>query len=128
MTNTYYYKYPYTVDNKNAGLEVRSGSEVQDIEKTQLKKALLDKIAPIEIWTALGTNAQVNYSTHGLFRYFGKFPSTIATHLINQYTSFGGTVMDPMAGSGTTAVECLLSNRQCHSYDVNPLSILFNLF
>jgi len=41
-----------------------------------------------------------------------------------QYTKENDTVMDPMGGSGTTALECLLSNRNCYSYDVNPLSLL----
>lgn len=32
--------------------------------------------------------------------------------------------MDPMAGSGTSVLEALLSNRNCKSYDINPLSVL----
>ena len=122
--NAYLYTYPYEVDNKNAGIEVREGDEILELENEQLSNARLNNLAPIEVWTATGTNAQINYATHGLFRYFGKFPSTIATHLINQYTEEGDVVMDPMAGSGTTALECMLSNRDCHSFDINPLSVL----
>ncbi len=121
---TYYYEYPVNVDNKNAGIEVRIQSEMTENELFLVRQAELDDYAPIEAWTALGTNAQISYSTHGIFRYFGKFPSTIATHLIMQYTSEKDMVMDPMGGSGTTALEALLSNRNCRSYDVNPLSIL----
>lgn len=120
----YHYTYPYEVDNRNAGLEVREGEEIFEHEHEQLLNARLNDIAPIEVWTATGTNAQVSYATHGLFRYFGKFPSTIAAHLIHEYTQEGDVVMDPMAGSGTTALECLLSNRNCHSFDINPLSVL----
>ena len=119
-----HYTYPNPVDNPNAGIEVHLSLELQESELKLLEQAHLLDIAPFEAWTALGTNAQVNYSTHGIFRYFGKFPSTIATHLIFQYTNEGDVVLDPMAGSGTTCLECLLANRECHSFDINPLSVL----
>lgn len=122
--NDFFYKYPNTVDNLNAGIEVRTKEEMSDDELFLISQASLENIAPIEAWTALGTNNQVNYSTHGLFRYFGKFPSTIGAHLIMQYTKENDIVIDPMGGSGTTALECLLSNRNCYSYDINPLSVL----
>lgn len=120
----YYYEYPNPVDNKNAGIEVRTQGEMNENELHLINQASLDSYGPIEAWTALGTNAQISYSTHGIFRYFGKFPSTIATHFIMQYTKEFDMVMDPMAGSGTTVLEALLSNRNCRSYDVNPLSLL----
>ncbi|MGM9662331.1 MAG: DNA methyltransferase [Oscillospiraceae bacterium] len=121
-----FYSYPNPVDNKNAGIEVRRQQELTESELFLLRQAGLDRYAPLEAWTALGTNAQINYSTHGIFRYFGKIPSTIAAHLIMQYTKEFDTVMDPMAGSGTTALESLLSNRNCRTYDVSPLSLLLS--
>ena len=122
--DTFFYNYPVQVNNEHAGIEVRLESEMTDNELFLIKQAGLDSYAPLEAWTALGTNMQISYSTHGIFRYFGKFPSTIATHLIMQYTSEKDMVMDPMGGSGTTVLEALLSNRNCRSYDVNPLSVL----
>lgn len=121
---TFFYNYPNYVDNKNAGIEIRQQDEMTSDELFLLHQASLDTYAPLEAWTALGTNTQISYSTHGIFRYFGKFPSTIAAHLIMQYTKEFDTVMDPMGGSGTTVLEALLSNRNCRSYDVNPLSVL----
>lgn len=121
---TYYYEYPNPVDNKNAGVEVRREDELTERELFLLHQAELDEYAPLEAWTALGTNNQISYSTHGIFRYFGKFPSTIGAHLVMQYTNEFDTVMDPMSGSGTTILESLLSNRNCYAYDVNPLSNL----
>lgn len=121
---TFFYTYPNPVDNKNAGIEIRQQNELSEDELLLLRQAGLEDYAPLEAWTALGTNAQISYSTHGIFRYFGKFPSTIAAHLIMQYTDEYDIVMDPMAGSGTTVLESLLANRNCKSYDVNPLSIL----
>lgn len=121
---TFFYKYPNPVDNKNAGIEIRKEHELSQDELFLLKRAGLDSYAPLEAWTAIGTNAQIGYSTHGIFRYFGKLPSTIAAHLIMQYTDEHDMVMDPMAGSGTTVLETMLANRDCRSYDVNPLAIL----
>ena len=121
---TFFYKYPNPVDNKNAGIEIRKEHELSHDELFLLKRAGLDSYAPLEAWTALGTNTQISYSTHGIFRYFGKFPSTIAAHLIMQYTDEYDMVMDPMAGSGTTVLEAMLANRDCRSYDVNPLAVL----
>jgi site-specific DNA-methyltransferase (cytosine-N4-specific) len=121
---TFYYTYPNPVDNRSAGIEVRKQEEMNEAELHLIQQAGLDTYAPIEAWTALGTNNQISYSTHGIFRYFGKFPSTIAAHLIMQYTNENDNVMDPMAGSGTTALEALLANRNCKSFDVNPLSTL----
>lgn len=121
---TFFYEYPNPVDNKNAGIEIRKAHEMSEGELFLLKRAGLDSYAPLEAWTALGTNTQINYSTHGIFRYFGKLPPTIAAHLIRQYTDEYDMVMDPMAGSGTTALEAMLANRNCKSYDVNPLAVL----
>ena len=121
---TKFYEYPNPVNNKGAGIEIRLQNEMSEDELFLLQQAELDTYAPLEAWTALGTNAQLSYSTHGIFRYFGKFPATIATHLIMEYTDEHDMILDPMAGSGTTAVEALLANRDCCSYDVNPLSVL----
>ena len=111
-------------DSKMPGIEVRKEDELYEHEISLINQAELNGLAEIEAWTALGTNNQINYSTHGLFRYFGKFPSTIGTHLIMEYSKENENVMDPMSGSGTTAVECLLNRRNCRSYDINPLSVL----
>ena len=123
--NNKFYEYPHHVDNKGAGIIIRNKQELSDNEILLLKQAelWLDSVET-EAWTALGTNTQINYSAHGMFRYFGKFPSTIGTHLLMSYTKEFDQVMDPMAGSGTTVLESLLLNRHCKSYDVNPLSIL----
>lgn len=92
-------------------------------ENELIKLSELDKY-PLEAWTALGTNHQLAYSTHGIFRYFGKFPAPIATHLIETFTEPEDKIADVMLGSGTTGLECLISNRNCMLYDVSDLSIL----
>lgn len=110
--------------SESVGIEIRTQDELLENEKALVEKAKLDNIAPIETWTALGTNMQLAYATHGIFRYFGKFPPPIATYLIDKYTQNGDLVIDPMSGSGTTAVESALLRRRCIVNDLNPLSYL----
>lgn len=108
------------------GIEVRKVVP-QSNEDNLIKISCLDQYKkPIEIWTAIGTNKQLSYSTHGLFRYFGKFPAPIATKLIEDYTQPNDVVYDLMCGSGTTGVEALLNGRNAILNDVNPLSILLS--
>ena len=79
---------------------------------------------PVEEWTSGASNRALQYATHGLFRYFGKFPPLVARHLIGEFTRPDDLVLDPMVGSGTTAVEAALLGRRCAALDVNPLSLL----
>lgn len=121
---TFFYEHTSKLDDAKVGFEVRSIVDLSADELEMLKIAGLDDLAPIEAWTALGTNTQINYSTHGIFRYYGKFPSPVASYLILKYSNENSIIMDPMSGSGTTALECLLLGRKCISFDVNPLSLL----
>jgi hypothetical protein len=108
------------------GVQVFCGDEILPEYKQFLEKANLSNYAPIEAWVVKGTNTQINYSTHGAYRYFGKFPAPIAAKLIFDYTKKGDLVIDPACGSGTTGVEALLSGRNALLHDVNPLSILIS--
>lgn len=105
-------------------LQVRIQDKLDASELAQIKQAGLAGLAPVESWSAGGTNRQNAYATHGLFRYFGKFPPPVASYLIHEYTRPGELVSDPMCGSATTGVECLLEDRACELRDVNPLSLL----
>ena len=105
-------------------IEIKEKVKFDENEFYLLKQACLDKYSNYEAWTAIGTNRQLAYSTHGLYRYYGKFPAPIAKHLINTYTEKGDTVWDVMSGSGTTGVEAILEGRNAVLFDVNPLSRL----
>jgi hypothetical protein len=110
--------------DENIGVQVIPGSKLSKELKSFLKTANLLDRGSIEAWTVVGSNTQINYSTHGVYRYFGKFPAPIAAELISQYTKKGDLVIDPAAGSGTTGVEALLLGRNAKLFDVNPLSVL----
>jgi site-specific DNA-methyltransferase (cytosine-N4-specific) len=106
-------------DGPPAGPDVEVRTELSAIEREMLDRAGLG--APrVEVWTVAGSNRAVGYSTHSLFRYFGKFPPPIAGHLIRRHTATGDLVRDPTCGSGTTGVESLLHERRCELSDINP--------
>lgn len=79
---------------------------------------------PKEVWKIAATIPQLAYLTHNFFRYYGKFPSVLARTLIARYSEPGNTVLDNMAGCGTTLVEALLLGRNSVGFDINPLGIL----
>jgi hypothetical protein len=103
-------------------IEVRT--ELTEREGRLVDLARLRGLAPVEAWTVQGTSRSLAYSTHGVFRYFGKFPPPIAERLIANFSAPGDLVLDPMAGSGTTAVEALSLGRGVVVRDVSPLSLL----
>ncbi len=63
------------------------------------------------------------YLTHGLFRYAGKLPPPLVAYLLHEYSAAGDTVLDPMCGGGTTAIEAVTSGRRAINFDINPVSL-----
>ena len=107
----------------NIGIEIVTDEDLSPNVRNLIDKANFSSTTPIESWSVLGTNQQQAYLTHGIFRYFGKFPPSIATYLITTFSTTDELVIDPMCGSGSTALECKLLNRSCVINDINPLSI-----
>lgn len=106
-------------------VEVVPLSGMTAAQKGLLRAAgLLVYKAKFESWKVIGSNAKLAYSTHGLFRFFGKFPPLIPRKLIENYTAKGQLVADPMCGSGTTALEALSLARKVAVNDISPLSLL----
>lgn len=92
-----------------------------------INKSGIRKFAPsVEVWTSEASNKSLAYLSHGIFRYFGKFPPPIARHLIKTYTTKNDLVIDPMCGSGTSALEALILGRKALCFDTNPLSVLIS--
>ena len=80
---------------------------------------------PINLWTIEETNSQLSYLTHGFFRYYGKFPSTLASQLITQYPApKDGILIDNFSGSGTSLVEASRRGIKSVGIDINPIAIL----
>ena len=47
------------------------------------------------------------------------FPLQLASDLIRWLAPEGGVVLDPMIGSGTTAIAAIKSGRRCVGFDIN---------
>jgi 16S rRNA G966 N2-methylase RsmD len=61
------------------------------------------------------------YATHGLFPYRGKFHPQLIKSIINVLRiEQGATLLDPMAGSGTTNIEAALMGINSFAIDVSP--------
>lgn len=61
------------------------------------------------------------YATHSLFPYRGKFHPQLIKGLINILgIKNGDTIIDPMAGSGTTNIEASLMGINSYAIDVSP--------
>lgn len=59
---------------------------------------------------------------HSFHRYYGKLIPAIPGCFIKNYTKAGDIVFDPFVGSGTTAVEALMNDRNFFGIEINPLS------
>ena len=55
-----------------------------------------------------------------VLRHPAKFPETMAQEFIEFFTKRGGTVLDPMAGTGSTLVAALRCGRNSYGIELNP--------
>lgn len=114
-------------EKKIPNMEVYELGDVYENYKELIKNSKILDFAPkVQAWTSSASTKALSYYSHGIFRYFGKFPSIVARHLMSEYTSENDFVIDPMCGSGTTALEALLLNREALCSDINPLSTLIS--
>lgn len=72
------------------------------------------------------SNQSQQYATHDYFRYFGKLPPVVVSHILDEGEGDAGRgpVLDLMCGSGTTLVECMIRGSESVGIDINPLSVL----
>jgi len=56
----------------------------------------------------------------GVLMHPAKFPETMAQEFIEFFTKRGETVLDPMAGTGSTLVAALRAGRHSHGIELNP--------
>jgi DNA modification methylase len=64
------------------------------------------------------------YATHGLHSYAAKCPPQLVRYGIENFSSPGESILDPMVGSGTTVVEARLRGRNAIGYDIDSLACL----
>ncbi len=68
-------------------------------------------------------NVKSNGYPHNIHSFPAKFPPQLPKVFIQNLTDKGDIVLDPMVGSGTTAVEALINGRMGLGFDIDPLAI-----
>lgn len=86
----------------------------------------LDGDIPTYVWDIPYTITQLSYLTHSHYRYYGKFPSSVAALILDRH--FAGEkntcVYDHFCGSGTTLVEAKLRGIPSFGIDISWVSAL----
>ena len=87
-------------------------------DKTDDKRLEELKIEPKKFtsWNFTGCNPLMGRDTFN-----GRIPGEFPLNFIYRFTKPGDLVIDPMAGGGITLDACLLLNRKCRSYDIEPI-------
>lgn len=107
--------------------EIHNEVDIEHIKVKLHKKWDIKKYAPIdylpETTTVWSFPNRGDWATHS-GNYRGNWSPFIPRNLILKYTQKGDTVLDQMVGSGTTAVECKLLQRNAIAVDINPDAIM----
>ena len=111
-------------------------NEVETITKQSLRESTINLVRngiaidvlksklPFDGNVPLPNRRCLRYGSHGIHEYRGKFFPQLVRSLINiSGTHSGGTVADPMSGSGTTVTEAVLAGCKGQGLDMNPLSV-----
>jgi len=107
----------------------RSGRILVGDQEVSLEPIEVERLEPLpEELTDVSTTVwsfprRGSWATHrGDYR--GNWPPQMARALILRYTEPGDTVLDPMAGSGTTCIEAVLLGRNCIAIDINYNAVM----
>lgn len=83
----------------------------------------MKKYVSIEpIATPIPANRQGAKRHYGVHPYFTRRPYNVVRDYIERFTQEGDRVLDPFGGSGVTAIEAFLNNRNGIHSDINPLA------
>jgi len=95
------------------------------IEKDLIAKyGIIENIPDTELLDISETIKELSYLTHSHFRYYGKFPSKLASYFIDTYSDSNSVLLDNYVGSGTGLVEAKLKGIPSYGVDINPLAVL----
>ena len=78
----------------------------------------------IDEWTFKGINTDLH--THKIHKYPAMFIPQLVRKIILEYSNEGDTILDIFNGSGSTLVECILTNRNGIGIELNPLANLIS--
>lgn len=98
-----------------------SGGRVSQMLDDFRKLHLQEIKAPDSLQTFNLWNFQNNDDRYGIEGYPGRIPGQIIENVLHYYTKPFDTVVDPMAGGGTTIDVCKAMGRRWRAYDINPV-------
>ena len=98
---------------------------MNSVEKDLIKKyGIVKKLPKTELLDISETISELSYLTHSHFRYYGKFPSKLASYFLERYSTDNSVLLDNYVGSGTSLVEAKLKGIPSYGIDINPLAVL----
>ncbi|MDW7727639.1 MAG: DNA methyltransferase [Candidatus Methanoperedens sp.] len=107
--------------NSHKEIEIEN-TKVELFKKWAIKQFAPSSFAP-QTTTVWSFPDRGDWATHkGNYR--GNWSPFIPRNLILRYTQPGDLVLDQMAGSGTTLVECKLLGRRAIAVDINPDAVM----
>lgn len=111
-------EYKDYLESKN--IDIQQNMNDSRIEEVQYEseEVVLDLFKHVD-WSFSEDNT--TYLSHDIHPYPAKFPPQLPSKIIRMLSSKGEKIWDPFGGSGTTALEALLNDRNCISTDINPI-------
>ena len=101
---------------------LQSHSLIRDVVKS--KRTNLGKLAALLSQDLDFHGQDSGYASHNFHSFPAKFPPKLPRKFIEELTSPGDVVLDPMMGSGTTVLEAYLSGRRGVGFDIDPLALM----
>ncbi|MEM3369606.1 MAG: DNA methyltransferase [Candidatus Micrarchaeia archaeon] len=96
---------------ENSNLQIGGDYKIEELQPKDFE---------LEQTTVWSFPERGTWATHYLNnKYRGNWPPQVARNIILRYSKEGDTVLDAFSGSGTTAIECVLTGRNSISIDIN---------
>jgi hypothetical protein len=96
------------------------------LDRDELGKARSSTLSrlPQAIPWAQAATTSTDCTFHQLAPYIGRVKTTIARHLVEEYTQAGQLILDPFCGSGVIPLEAAIQGRSVIAGDINPYGVL----
>lgn len=100
--------------------------EMLNSEKPEKGKAKRPELEPMlyDVWNFAGCDGRMGREykdKEKQIKFEGRIPGQIVLNTLYHYSKQNDLIIDPMAGTGVTNDTCLLLNRKCYSYDIEPI-------
>lgn len=83
------------------------------------------KIQEVLDWLAAGAGS-AQFDRPRFHPFPARMPIWLAEHIIEKLSPPGAIVLDPMVGSGTTAIAALRAGRQAVGFDIDPMALVLS--